>query len=265
LKALAAELRDEDEELVALCAGLSDAQWQLPTGFKAWTPWDVVAHLCLLDLAALAACRDAASFAALAAALRERRATGQSLQAIARADLGHLDGPALLGHWQAAYGELTAALSTLDARNRLPWFGPAMSARSFATARLMETWSHGQAVWDLLRRLRPATARLKHIAHLGISTYGWTFGNRGLPVPQPTPHVVLLAPDGSAWSWNEPSVRDFVYGPAEDFCRVVTQCRHVDDTQLVHGGGATAWMLMAQCFAGAPTDGPAPGERLSRA
>jgi uncharacterized protein (TIGR03084 family) len=160
---------------------------------------------------------------------------------------------------------LSEKLALLDARERLPWFGPAMSARSFATARLMETWSHGQAVWDLLRRVRPATARLKHIAHLGVSTYGWTFSNRGLAVPQPVPHIALIAPDGSRWSWNEASASDFVQGAAEDFCRVVTQCRHVDDTQLVHGGSATAWMQMAQCFAGAPTDGPAPGQRVPQA
>ena len=49
-----------------------------------------------------------------------------------------------------------------------------------------------------------------------------------------------------------------VVGPAEDFCLVVTQRRHVDDTDLeVTGDAARDWMLKAQAFAGAATDGPA--------
>lgn len=262
MKALAADLHCENHELAALCRGLQPAQWQQATAFKAWTPWDVVAHLGLLDGVALAACQDPVAFATAAAALRERRATGLGIQAIARADLGHLDGPALLAHWQLVFEALTSVLATLSPSDRLPWFGPSMGARSFATARLMETWAHGQAVWDLLLRPRPASARLRHIAHLGVNTYGWSFNNRGLPVPQPVPHVALTAPDGSTWSWHAPSATHLVQGPAEDFCRVVTQCRHVQDTRLVHSGTGTAWLHLAQCFAGPPESGPAPGLRV---
>ena len=262
MKALATDLRCENHELVALCRGLQPAQWQQATAFKAWTPWDVVAHLALLDGVALAACQSPAAFATAAAALRERRAAGVGIQAIARADLGHLDGPALLLHWQGVFDALATALATLGPSDRLPWFGPGMGARSFATARLMETWAHGQAVWDLLQRPRPASARLRHIAHLGVNTYSWSFSNRGLPVPQPVPHVALTAPDGSTWAWNAPSDTDFVQGPAADFCRVVTQCRHVQDTRLVHGGTGTGWLHLAQCFAGPPEGGPAPGSRV---
>ena len=52
---------------------------------------------------------------------------------------------------------------------------------------------------------------------------------------------------------------DRVRGPAEDFCLVVTQRRHVDDTTLhVEGQHAREWLLCAQAFAGPPTDGPPP-------
>ncbi|MBW2635551.1 MAG: TIGR03084 family protein, partial [Deltaproteobacteria bacterium] len=48
------------------------------------------------------------------------------------------------------------------------------------------------------------------------------------------------------------------------FCLVVVQRRHVDDTALeTEGDTARDWMLKAQCFAGPPEDGPAPGERNS--
>ncbi len=48
-------------------------------------------------------------------------------------------------------------------------------------------------IWDLMRRRRPANARLRHIAHIGATTFGWTFVNRSLPVPEPAPYIELDA------------------------------------------------------------------------
>lgn len=265
MKALCADLLAEDAALAAFAASLSPQEWRLPTAFHGWTAWDEVAHLCLLDEAALLAATDGDRFAAHAAALRARRAAGEEISAIARATYGALDGPALLRHWEPVAQRLAAALALRDPQDRLPWFGPSMSARSFATARLMETWAHGQDVYDALGRSRPATPRLRHIAHLGVTTFGWSFANRGLPVPPVAPHVELKAPDGLAWQWNPPSAVDYVRGPAGDFCLVVTQRRHAADTQLQFGGCAAQWLAIAQCFAGPPAQGPAPGARAAQA
>jgi hypothetical protein len=61
------------------------------------------------------------------------------------------------------------------------------------------------------------------------------------------------------WSYGPDDATDVVTGPALDFCLVVTQRRHVDDTALrVTGGPARDWLEKAQAFAGRPTDGPAP-------
>jgi uncharacterized protein (TIGR03084 family) len=126
----------------------------------------------------------------------------------------------------------------------------------------METWAHGQDIWDVLGRQRAPSDRLKAIAHIGVSTFGWTFVNRKLPVPPQTPFIELTAPDGSLWTWGEPSDTDFVRGSAQDFCLLVTQRRHRTDTSLQWAGeGAAQWTAMAQCFAGPPADGPAPGAR----
>jgi uncharacterized protein (TIGR03084 family) len=135
-----------------------------------------------------------------------------------------------------------------------------MSARSFATARIMETWAHGQDVLDALGRTRRPTDRLRHVAHLGVSTRGWSYAIRGRPIPEVDVRVELAAPSGGTWSWGEPDSVDRVSGPAEDFCLVVTQRRHVDDTTLqVEGATATEWMAIAQAFAGPPMDGRRPG------
>jgi uncharacterized protein (TIGR03084 family) len=262
MKDTADDLRAEYRALADLCRTLTPAQWRLRSEFYGWTPWDEVAHLCFFDETALLAVTDADAFARDAQVLNGLLATGKEFSAIARDKYGHLDGAALLALWEPTAMRLTDVLSGLDPKARLPWYGPMMSARSFATARLMETWAHGQDVWDVLRRRRPGTARLKHIAHIGVTTFGWTFVNRGLPVPPVVPYIELEAPDGETWRWGDPTSTESVRGTALDFCLLVTQRRNVADTALRYTqGSAKQWLSIAQCFAGPPADPPASGVR----
>jgi uncharacterized protein (TIGR03084 family) len=140
-----------------------------------------------------------------------------------------------------------------------------MSVRSSITARLMETWAHGQEVYDQLGVVRVDGDRIKNIAVLGVNTFSWTFANRKLEAPCPTPHVRLAAPSGAIWEWNEDILSDRVEGGATEFCQVVAQTRNLADTSLrVTGEVATRWMTIAQCFAGPVSDPPAPGTRGPR-
>ena len=187
---------------------------------------------------------------------------GKEISGLAREIFSHLDGPALLVRWRECYEPLVEALAKQEPKTRLHWYGPTMSAKSFATARLMEVWAHGQDVWDAMRRPRSGSHRLRAITHIGVSTFGWTFVNRKMPVPTTQPYVELQAPDGEVWTWGEPSATDWVRGSAQDFCLLVTQRRHRSDTGLQWlGDAAEQWTLLAQCFAGAPVDGPGPGVR----
>lgn len=265
MKDLCADLQAEYDALADLCATFAPEQWQRKTAFYGWTPWDEIAHLCFFDQTGWLATTDPEAFAADTKALNAQLASGKEISAIARERLSHLDGDQLLGLWRERYNSLVAALAALDPKARLPWYGPTMSARSFATARLMETWAHGQDVYDSAAVRRPISDRLRHIAHIGVATFGWTFANRKLPVPAAVPYIELRAPSGAVWTWNEPSTTDYVRGSAEDFCLSVTQRRNVRDTGLEFAGaGATAWLPIAQCFAGPSADGPAPGVRVVR-
>ena len=138
-----------------------------------------------------------------------------------------------------------------------------MGAKSFLTARLMEVWAHGQDICDAVGATREPTDRLRHIAQLGVITRGWSYLVRGEQPPDGAVRVELTAPSGEVWTWGPDDAPDRVTGPAEDFCLVVTQRRHVDDTDLeIDGELATGWMGRAQAFAGGPTTGPDPkGDR----
>jgi uncharacterized protein (TIGR03084 family) len=187
---------------------------------------------------------------------------GLDLMACARREIGALEPSELLQLWRDYFIEMCDLLEAADPKARLKWFGPDMGVRMFTTARQMETWAHGQDVYDLLRIPRKYTDRIKNIAVIGVKTFGWTFVNRGLEVPPDVPCVRLTAPSGEIWEWNQPSQDNRVEGLASEFCHVVTQGRNIADTRLqVVGETATRWMAIAQCFAGGPEDPPKPGRR----
>ena len=137
-----------------------------------------------------------------------------------------------------------------------------MSVLSSITARLMESWSHAQAVYDLLGVVRQDKDHIKNVVVIGNNTFGWTFMNRGEEVPQDKPFLRLTAPSGEVWDLNKPSDSNYVEGLATEFGQVVTQCRNIGDTQLkVVGDTAKKWMAVAQCFAGPPRTPPPVGAR----
>jgi uncharacterized protein (TIGR03084 family) len=259
---VSADFRDEVDELHGFLGSLESEDWERETGFMAWTPWDVVAHLHYFDRVSMASLEGEEAFAAERVALFEGIAAGRTNKEIARKRFDDLDAAALLAEWRDTAHALAEALGASDAKRRLPWFGPSMGVPMFTTARYMETWAHGQEIYDLVGVERRYTDRIKNIATIGVKTFGWTFVNRKLDVPGPPPYVRLVAPSGEIWEWHEPSEIDCVRGDAIDFCHVVTQGRNVADTALqVTGPVATQWMAIAQCFAGGPVDPPEPGTR----
>ena len=150
--------------------------------------------------------------------------------------------------------------AAVDPARRLPWYGPEMSPASSVTARLMETWAHGQDVVDTLGVERPATNRLRHVAHLGVRALPYSYSVRRLRQPTEPIRVELAAPEGgSQWSWGPADAVNRVTGEALDFCLVVTQRRHTLDTALVvTGPTAQQWISIAQAFAGPAGPGRPP-------
>jgi uncharacterized protein (TIGR03084 family) len=256
------DLRAEADELHGFLLTLAPADWERPTQFMGWTPWDVVAHLHFFDEMSLAALGGDDAFAVRRDALLAQMGRRKSNKEIAREQYAGLSASDLLARWIEGCRDMAKRLGESKPERRLPWFGPDMGVRMFTTARLMETWAHGQEVYDLVGAARKPTDRLKHIATIGVRTFGWAFVNRKLAPPGPPPHVRLVAPSCAVWEWNEKSESGRVEGDALDFCLVVTQARNVKDTRLrVTGDVATRWMEIAQCFAGGPVDPPRPGER----
>ncbi len=261
----AEDFREESEALAAILDPLDDAEFATQTQFKSWTIEDVLGHLHIFNHAANLSLESDGAFADFYEPMRAALAGGKSMLETQYEWLDGLGGRALFEAWRALSDQTATNFSSADPKARLKWAGPDMSARSFITARQMETWAHGQEIFDVLGIHREETDRIKNINHMGVIAYGWTFINRKLDVPDPAPFVRLVAPSGALWEWNEPQEDNRVDGTATEFAQVVTQVRNVADTSLsTQGENATRWLAFAQCFAGKPEDPPAPGSRFMR-
>lgn len=257
-----ADLAAEHAALDAVVAGLPDHAWEVSTPSPAWRVRDQIGHLAHYDEQARRAATDPEGFTAhLAGALADMAAFSAAAESLGRS----LTGAALLDAWRERRAAMLEALGAVPGGTRLPWYGPPMSVRSFATARLMETWAHGTDVVDGLAAAgidaptRAEADRLRHICHLGVATFGWSWRVRGEEPPAGEVRVELELPSGARWTAGPEHADDLVRGTARDFCLVVTQRRHVESTGLqVLGPVAEAWMRTAQCFAGSPTVGPSP-------
>ncbi len=253
------DLVAEQADLETIVADLTPADWDLDTPSPGWTVTDQVAHLAFFDGTAALAISDTDGFIAHRDGLVSTFADADAMDAATIGPFRDLSPAERLAEWRRQREALRSAASGLDDADRIEWYGPSMGAKSFLTARLMEAWAHGQDICDTVGATRAPTDRLRHIAQLGVITRGWTYASRGLEMPADEVRVELASPGGETWAWGPDDAPASIRGDAEDFCLIVTQRRHRDDTGLEFDGDAAVdWMSRAQAFAGAPTDGPAP-------
>lgn len=252
---LCRDLTEETDVLVAALEPLDAAGWDTPTPAEGWSIKDEIAHLAYFDGAVVTAVTDPERFRADLAAL-----TGAFVEEQAASDRAR-SGRDTLAALLDARAAMIEAFQHADLSRRVPWYGPEMSVASALTARIMETWAHGQDVFDALQVAHPPTAALRQVAHIGVRALPNSYAARRMTVPLDPVRVELDAPDGSTWIWGPDDASERVTGPAADFCLVVTQRRHLADTAVrTSGDVAGQWMLIAQAFAGPPGSGRQPGQ-----
>ena len=234
------DLVAEGEELDALVSAQAD--WSKPTPAAGWTIAHQIAHLAAADANVLIAIRTPEAFAAV---------LKQGSQA---ADLDAAAGAAkprsvLLEQWRTGRSEVAAALRDIPLGQGFPWYGSQLTAALMVLLRLMETWAHGQDVFDTLGVSHRPTGRLRHVASLGVVGRELSFYAAQLPVPAEPFRVELTGPDGQTWVWGPEDAGQRVQGSAFDFCLRVTQRRSLAETDLkAVGEDAQKWLENARVF-----------------
>ena len=244
------DLDAETSVLVGQLDGLDDADWSTPTPADGWTIEDQIGHLTYFDGAVTTAVTAPERFRADLAEAMKR--PGNFVDTIAAAGRGQ-SGAQMLEQFRTTRATMIETFEHADLLVRVPWYGPAMSVASALTARIMETWAHGQDVFDALAVEHPPTAALRQVAHIGVRALPNSFVSHGRAVPSAEVRLELTGPEGDEWIWGPDVARtgNLVTGSALDFCLIVTQRRHLDDTDIVTSGPVAAeWMSIAQAFAG---------------
>ncbi len=261
----AIHFKEESDALYKLLINADKNSFKLKTQFKSWTINDVLYHLHVWNIAALLSLKNENEFKEFMQNFMEAVKSGNSAREYEKILSDNTEGLDLLNLWKETYEKISNEFAKSDPKKRVKWAGPDMSVRSSITARHMETWAHGQEIFDQLGFERIDTDRIKNIVVIGVNTFGWTYINRNLSIPEKMPKLSLLSPSNELWEWNEDNEEDMISGSATEFSQVVTQVRNINDTSLkVSGKIANEWMSIAQCFAGPPENPPEKGTRFTR-
>lgn len=258
--ALLRDLAAEGDDIERLVDGLDDAGWATPTPAEGWTIAHQIGHLAWTDEQALLAITAPDAFADR---MIEAAGEGKLLGAVdeGAAERAAMAPAALRAYWIEGRWALSEAFGQVPPGARIVWFGPPMSAASMITARIMESWAHGQDIADALGVRRVPTARLRHVAHIGIRARDFAYAAHGLDAPTEQFRVELHGPDGELWTWGPEDATQRVTGPALDFCLLATQRRHRADLAVAaEGPDADRWLDIIQAFAGPPGQGRAAGQ-----
>ena len=259
---LLGDLTAEHAALDTVVADLAAEAWLVPTPAEGWNVRDSVSHLCFFDENATLAITDPAAFETKKAGFIAEMAGGdRSDVALGRDSQNPGD---ILDRWRVArHGYLDAAAAAEAAAAaagttppRVPWYGPPMGFASFTTARIMETWAHGQDIRDALNapaevgppaaprdpprsgrpRLFLRRARCRRSRRPGHRA-GRLPGRRDLDMGAGRSCIPIGSPDRPwTWPWSSPNA--------------VTR---LAPAWLSTGPVARRWIDVAQAFAGPPS------------
>ena len=151
-EALLRDLGDEQSDLDGVVADLDATGWATPTPAAGWDVRDTIAHLAFSEDLAVLAMTDEGTFETRRGELIAVAETvGDVMVERGRA----MTGVEVRDWWREQRARTRSLLAARDAKDRIPWIVGTMSAMSFATGRLMETWRTAKTS----PRLSPSSAR----------------------------------------------------------------------------------------------------------
>lgn len=149
--------------------------------------------------------------------------------------------------WRFARADVVDALSRLKAGDLIPWFGGKITARTFATIRLAETWTQGLGILTTLDKEIVEHPRLVHIAWLGWATLPDAFDRAGEDYKKPV-RLELVGPAYARWVFGPESSENIIRGQGVDWCRLATGHTRKVGSLVATGPVAARALALAQIF-----------------
>lgn len=215
--------------------------WDRPTPSPGWTVRDTISHL--------------ADFAELAA---DTLAGGNRIAEWRKAsDLDELRQRAItrgrgmrpqdvIEWWRGGRAHVVEPLSHMSVDDRVEWIQGSMSAQTFATFRLMETWAHGLDIYEALQMEVEDTPRIRHVCWLGWKTLPYAFKTAGLdysPI-----RIEVIGPGYAKWVYGPEDTEDRIKGAASEWARVAVRRAPGDIRLEVTGEVAAQAVEVAQAY-----------------
>ncbi len=136
--------------------------------------------------------------------------------------------------WRGGRAKVVEPLSHMSGEDRIDWIAGDMSARTFATFRLMETWMHGLDIYETLAIEVEDTPRIRHICWLGWKTLPYAFKQAGEHY-EPV-RVEVIGPGYAKWVYGPADTDQLIKGSASDWARLVVHRIKSKDTRLKVSG-----------------------------
>jgi uncharacterized protein (TIGR03084 family) len=237
MREILSDLVAEQQSLDQFLQRIHERNWKLPTPAKGWSIQDTVSHLAFTETFAARAIEEGQTFidAEQVTDIDEWTARGVEAGRGKRYQ-------EVIEWWRNGRASVVDALSRMDASDRIPWVVSSVSAKGFATLRLMETWAHGLDIKEAMDGRLPVnedeeeeetdSPRLRHVAWLAHRMLPFAFEQAGETYPDQGIRVQLMGPRYASWVYGPRETDQVIKGIASEFCRVAVHRVDVTDTGL---------------------------------
>jgi len=236
MREILSDLVAEQQSLDQFLQRIHERDWKLPTPARGWSILDTVSHLAYTETFAASAIEHGQAFV--------------DAEAVTDVDEWTARGVAqgrgkryqeIIEWWRNGRADVVDALSRIDATDRIPWVLTSVSAKGFATLRLMETWAHGLDIKEAMEGRLPIdedeepegdSPRLRHVAWLAQRMLPYAFEQAGERYPASGVRVQLMGPRYARWVFGPEDTENVIKGIASEFCRVAVHRVDARDTGL---------------------------------
>jgi uncharacterized protein (TIGR03084 family) len=233
VREILSDLVAEQQFLDQFLQKIGPKDWERPTPAKGWSIRDTISHLA--DSAHLAGDALAGGNAI------ETYRTAPNLDALRQEavkkgrKMRYQD---VIEWWRGGRAKVVEPLSRMDADHRIDWIAGSMSARTFATMRLMETWAHGLDIYAAMKTDVEDTARIRHICFLGWKTLPYAF--KAADEDYSPVRVEVIGPAYAKWVFGPADTDQVIKGPAGEFARLAVRRIKRKDAKNLKASGDVA-------------------------
>lgn len=233
MREILSDLVAEQQFLDQFLQKIGGKDWDKPTPRKGWSIRDTISHL--------------ADSAELAADALNGGTRIETYQTAPNLDVLRLDAlkkgrkmryQDVIEWWRGGRAKVVEPLSRMEAEDRVDWIAGSMSARTFATMRLMENWAHALDIYGAMKAEVEDTARIRHVCFLGWKTLPYAFkvaDKDYAPI-----RVEVMGPGYAKWVYGPADTDQLIKGPAGEFARLAVHRLRRKDAKNLNAMGDVA-------------------------